>query len=74
MDASGYLLQFRRHTDQAVDDVGHLVAQLLVFCGYRCLDRAQFQTERDNALLRTVVKVALEAAAGLVACGDDART
>jgi hypothetical protein len=46
----------------------------LVFWRYRCLDRAQFQTERDNPLLRTVVEIALEAAAGLVACGDDART
>ncbi len=74
MHASRYLLQFRRHTDQAVDDVGHLVAQLLVLRGYRRLDRAQFEPERNDALLRTVVEVAFEAPAGLVAGGDNART
>ena len=63
-----------RHTGQTVDDVGQLVAQLLLFCRYRRLDRTQFETERDNALLCTVVKIAFEAAADLIAGGDDAGT
>ena len=62
------------HADQTVDDVGQLPAQLLLLCRHRRLDGTQFQTERNNALLRTVVEIAFEAAAGLVGGRDDAGT
>jgi hypothetical protein len=51
-----------------------LVAQLLLLHRNRRLDRTSFEAERDKALLRAVVKITFEAAAGLVAGGDDAGT
>jgi len=63
-----------RYPDETVDDVGHLIAQLLLLLRYGRLGRAQFEAERDDALLRTVVEIAFEAASGLVAGGDDAGT
>ena len=57
-----------------VDDARHAVANVLPLRRYRSLDRTQFEAQRDHPLLGAVVQIALEAAAGLVSCGDDAGT
>src|SRR6476659_1328393 len=72
MNALRDLPQFLACLSEAVTDIGYLIVQI-AFSRQRGPKRPNSQSQGDEALLCSVVQVALDAPPGLVAGGDDAR-
>ena len=71
MDPPRDLLQVLHGAGQARRHLRQLRPELDQLGGHRGLGAAQVEGEGDETLLRAVVEIALDAAAGLVGGGDD---
>ena len=74
MQAAGDLLEFGDRGRDAFTDAGEPPVELGRPGAQQAVERAQFQAERDEALLRAVVEVPLDPAPGLVGGGDHTST
>src|SRR3954452_9496339 len=72
MYATADLPQLIDHAQESRGHVRDLVTDLLALVG--CRRKTQSECQREEALLCAVVEVALDPAAGLIRCRDDART